>query len=116
MKASKCTFAKDSLEYLGHIISSRGVSTDLNKITDMLNWPMPTTMTELRAFLGLTGYYRKFVRNYGVMTKPLTAILRLKQFVWNFVAQSAFDDLKVAMTRTPVLGTAQLLRTFYCGN
>jgi hypothetical protein len=53
LKESKCTFAKDNLEYLGHIISSRGVSTDPSKIQDMLNWPVPTTMTELRAFLGL---------------------------------------------------------------
>ena len=67
----------------------------------MLNWHVPTTMTELRAFLGLTGYYRKFVRNYGVMTKPLTAILRLKQFVWNSADQSAFDDLKVAIVAEP---------------
>ena len=90
LKASKCTFAKDSLEYLGHIISSRGVSTDLSKITDMLNWPVPTTMTELRAFLGLTDYYRKFVRNYGVMTKPLTAILRLKAVCLEFCRPISF--------------------------
>ena len=64
---------------------------------------MPTSMTELRAFLGLTGYYRKFVKNYGIMAKPLTAILRLKHFAWNPTAQAAFDDLKVAMTRTLVL-------------
>jgi len=90
------------LEYLGHIISSRGVSTDPSKIQDMLNWPVPT-MTKLRAFLGLTEAYRKFVKNYGILTKPLTAILRLKQFAWNPAAQVAFDNVKVAMTRTPVL-------------
>jgi hypothetical protein len=69
-------------------------------------------MTKLRAFLGLTGYYRKFVKNYGVMTKPLTAKLRLKQFAWNSAAQSAFDDLKVAMTRTPVLALPNFQEPF----
>ena len=73
---------------------------------------LPTSMTELRAFLGLIGYYRKFVKNYGLMTKPLTAILRLKQFAWNPTAQSTFDDLKVAMTRTPVLALPNFKEPF----
>lgn len=55
LKASKCTFAQDSLEYLGHITSVRGVSTDPSKIQAMLHWPVPTSMTEFRAFLGLKG-------------------------------------------------------------
>jgi len=80
LKESKCTFARDSLEYLGHIISSTGVATDPSKISDMLKWPIPTSMTDLRAFLGLTGYYRKFVQGYGTISKPLTQILKLKQF------------------------------------
>jgi len=78
LKKSKCTFAQSSLEYLGHIISDKGVSTDPTKITDMLNWPTPSSMTKLRGFLGLTGYYRKFVSKYGLLAKPLTNILRLK--------------------------------------
>lgn len=112
LKESKCTFAKDSLEYLGHIISTKGVSTDPSKVEAMLHWPTPTSFTELRAFLGLIGYYRKFVKHYGHLTKPLTALLRLKQFSWSFIAQSAFDTVKITMIKTPVLALPNFQETF----
>jgi hypothetical protein len=70
LKASKCSFAKDSLEYLGHIISTHGVATDPSKIQAMLHWSVPINITELRAFLGFTDYYRRFVKKYGLMAKP----------------------------------------------
>lgn len=104
LKESKCSFAQASLEYLGHIISARGVATDSSKIAAMVNWPAPTTVTELRAFLGLTGYYRRFVKGYGQLTKPLTNLLKLKHFTWTQEAQMAFEKVKTTMTQTPVLG------------
>lgn len=112
LKQSKCSFAQNSLEYLGHIISDQGVSIDSNKIAAMLHWPVPTTLTEVRAFMGLTGYYRRFVKGYGILTKPLTNLLTLKQFVWAPAAQEAFDDIKVAMTQTPVLALPNFEETF----
>jgi hypothetical protein len=69
----------------------------------MIQWSVPTSFTELRAFLGLTGYYRKFVRNYGIIAKPLTLLLRQKQFQWNEQANTTFHQLKQAMTTTLVL-------------
>lgn len=112
LKESKCSFAQSSLEYLGHIISSKGVSTYPSKISSMLQWPVPTNMTELRAFLGLIGYYRRFVQRYGIIAKPLTHILRLKQFAWSPEAQLAFDKLKGAMTKAPVLALPNFQDTF----
>lgn len=103
LKRSKCSFAQDQVEYLGHIIFSNGIATDPNKTITMLHWPQPTTMTEVRAFLGFTGYYRKFVKGYGILAKPLTNILRQKTFQWTAQAQEAFDQLKTSMTSTPAL-------------
>lgn len=112
LKPSKCSFAQDSLEYLGHIISSKGVATDPGKIQAMLHWPVPTSHTEVRAFLGLTGYYRRFVKGYGLLAKPLTLVLRQKTFSWTSAAQQAFDELKMAMTRTPVLALPSFTQHF----
>jgi hypothetical protein len=113
VKKSKCTFAQQSLEYLGHIISSTGVSTDPTKISAVQNWPRPTNLKQLRGFLGLAGYYRKFIRHFGVLCRPLTNLLKKHaQFIWTPAIDEAFLGIKAAMTQAPVLALPDFTKEF----
>ena len=112
VKESKCAFGQQELEYLGHIITNHGVKVDDSKIAAMVAWSQPTNILDLRGFLGLTGYYRKFVQNYGVIAQPLTNLLKKNQFQWNDAAEAAFLALKRAMTTTPILAMPNFNEAF----
>nr|GEX51401.1 Ty3/gypsy retrotransposon protein [Tanacetum cinerariifolium] len=102
-KLSKCIFSVNEVHYLGHVILKAGVSTDIEKIKCIQEWPRPTTITGLRGFLGLTGYYRRFVNNYAHIASPLTDFFQKPKFQWNEEALEAFDTLKTTMSTLPVL-------------
>ena len=76
VRLSKCSFAQQKLSYLGHVLSPNGVSTDPAKIRDVQTWPSPQSVKEVRSFLGLAGYYRRFVKNFGMIARPLTDLLK----------------------------------------
>ncbi|PHT85500.1 hypothetical protein T459_07606 [Capsicum annuum] len=109
---SKCSFGQSQMEYLGHIITGQGVSPDPAKINAMVNWPKPKSLKSLRGFQGLTGYYRRFVQSYGIISRPLTNMLNKNAFQWNEEIELAFERLKEAMTTVLVLALDDFTKPF----
>jgi hypothetical protein len=110
---SKCSFAKTQLHYLGHVISQNGVATDPGKVSIIKSWPSPRSAKEIRSFLGLAGYYRKFVANFGILSRPLTNLLKKGQlFVWHSEHEQAFNALKQALINAPVLALPDFSQQF----
>eukprot|EP00253_Pinus_taeda_P002025 PITA_02025 len=111
-KRSKCFFEVQEVEYLGHIVSHERVKVDRRKIKAIKEWKIPTCIKHLQRFFRLTGYYRKFVKNYGRIAAPLTTLLKKDAFSWTPEATKAFEHLKEAMCQAPVLATPDFTKTF----
>ena len=111
-KLSKCAFSQTQIDYLGHIITGTGFEMDPSKVSVMKVWPQPKSITEIRGFLGLTGYYRRFIMHYATIAGPLTGLLRKDFCTWNKAAELAFVTLKLAMTHAPVLALLDFSQPF----
>ena len=108
LKPSKCHFFQRQIDFLGHRISGSGVATCPTKISAVADWAPCQNVKQVRQFLGLTGYYRKFIANYSSIAAPLTNLLQTDtKFVWDEVAQGAMNKLKEALITSPVLAYPQ---------
>jgi hypothetical protein len=96
-------FGAQSVVYLGHVILGAGVAMDKQKIQAVLNWPVPRSTHDVHAFLGLIGYYHRFIRECSNIAEPLTKLLRKGGFWWCTETEVAFNALKCALTTAPIL-------------
>lgn len=111
-KLSKCSFGLKQVDYLGHTVSGNDVAVDVSKVQAVLDWPQPQNLKQLRGFLGLTGYYRKFIQGYATIAAPLTQLLKKDNFLWNPLAADPFNKLKIALTNAPVLALPNFSQQF----
>lgn len=107
-----CPFSQSQLEYLGHFILGSAVAANMSKIYAMVDWSVPFTLRDLRGFLGLTGYYRHFVANYGSIAWLLTEQLKKDSLRWGLEVEASFRVLKAAMTSVPVLALPDFSKPF----
>jgi hypothetical protein len=103
VKRSKCEFGAQSVAYLGHVVSAEGVAMDRQKVQAVVDWPVSRSVRVVRAFLGLAGYYQRFIMGYGDIATPLTHLLKKEGFTWTAEAEAAFQTLQHALTAAPVL-------------
>ncbi|GJZ90056.1 ty3-gypsy retrotransposon protein [Tanacetum coccineum] len=109
---SKCEFGSSSISYIGHTVSSKGVSIDPLKVKAIKDWPLPKNIKQLCGFLRLAGYYRRFAAHYASLAAPLTQLLRKDAFVWSDSATTVFNNLKHALMHTPVLTLPDFSKAF----
>ena len=119
LKPSKCEFFKTKITYLGHIVSSKGIETDPKKIEAVKNWTIPKTVTDVRSFIGFTNHYRKFIRGYANVAKPLNILVsgenancKKAPIEWTEECQITFDKLKELCSSTPILAYVDYKKPF----
>ena len=113
LKAKKCQFFKKELAFLGHVVGENEVKPDPEKVEAIKKHPVPTNITELRQFLGLASYYRKFIEGFGKIAAPLNQLLRKEtEYQWNDECQQSFEELKKRLTTAPILGHPDFSKPF----
>jgi hypothetical protein len=112
-KFSKCEFWLNKVGFLGHIISAKGVGVDPSKVESVTKWESPKNLGEIRSFLGLARYYRRFIKNFSKIAKPITELLKKeKKFEWTDACEASFQDLKQCLVTAPVLRLPDILKDF----
>jgi hypothetical protein len=103
-KFSKCEFWMEEVAFLSHVLSAKGVAVDPSKIEVVSKWQSPKSVTEIRSFLGLAGYYCRFIENFSKIANPMTELLKRNMpYVWSDKCEASFQELKHRLTTTPVL-------------
>jgi hypothetical protein len=103
-KFSKCEFWIKEVPFLGHVVSPEGITVDPSKVKEVLEWKPPTIVSEVRGFLGLTGYYRRFILIFSKIVKPITELLKKgNRYVWSEACDEPFKYLKKLLTTSPML-------------
>jgi hypothetical protein len=116
-KFSKCAFWLREVLFLGHVISAEGIAVDPSKVQEVLEWKSPKSITQIRSFLRLAGYYRRFIPNFSKIAKPMTQLLEKEtKFKWSPQCEKAFLTLKKLLTTAPVLAQPDIEKPFdvYC--
>ena len=113
LKARKCRFFQEKTIYLGYVISKEGVSADPEKVRTVQDWPVPSDKKDVRSFLGLASYYRKFIKGFVAISKPLNTLLaKDENVIWNDKCSSSFNELKSCISSSPILGYPNFQETF----
>jgi hypothetical protein len=116
-KFSKCEFWIKKVPFLGHVVSPEGIAVDPGKVKEVLEWKPPTSVSEVQSFLGLAGYYRRFIPYFSKIAKPITVLLKKgSKYVWSDACDEAFNHLKKLLTTSPVLAQSDTIKRFdvYC--
>ncbi|WVZ80034.1 hypothetical protein U9M48_027549 [Paspalum notatum var. saurae] len=116
-KFSKCAFWLKQVSFLGHILSEKGVAVDPSKVESVLNWKQPESVTEIRSFLGLASYYRRFIKDFSKTAKPMTSLTKKNaKYTWSPNCEEAFQNLKRSLTTVPILAQPDVTKPFdvYC--
>jgi hypothetical protein len=116
-KLSKCEFWLKQVAFLEHVISKGGIYVDLSKVQDVLSWKAPMSVSDIRSFLGLAGYYRRFIEGFLKISKPMTKLLEKdKKFKWSPTCEACFQELKKQLMTTLVLVMPDMKKPFsiYC--
>jgi hypothetical protein len=107
-KFSKCEFWLDQVEFLGHVISKEGIAINPSKVQSVLDWQAPTNVKEIRGFLGMVGYYRRFIEGFSKIAGPMTKLLRKNTpFEWYEKCEESFQELKRRLTTAPILAVPE---------